>query len=168
MRNPSIIHRPFGLIHRSGKAKKSRWMPCRSQARGGTSPRRNPLKIDREAWLNAAIGSLPLNPSLLVTYRFSGPIYRFSRQSPLMVARQLSDRRAYSSTNRKPIRRNRKPDGLQFTGGRITAGGKLSDNRPMVRPNRQICCLLRENRNIRHLPGQPEQSSGDRWKEHDL
>lgn len=168
MRNPSIIHRPFGLIHRSGKTKKSRWMPCTSQARGGTSPRRNSLKIDHGARVNAAIGSLPLKPSLLRIYRFFGPIYRFSIQSPPMVARQPSDRRVYSSTICKPIRRNRKPDGRQFMGGGIAAGGKLSDTRPMVHPNRQICCLLRAYRNIRHLPGQPEQSSGDRWKEHDL
>jgi hypothetical protein len=81
-----------------------------------------------------------------------------------MVTHQLSDSRAYSSTNRKPRRHNRKPDGRQFIGGRIAAGGILSDNRPMVHPNRQICCLLRAYCNIRHLPGQPEQtltSGGD-------
>jgi len=162
MRNPSIIHRPFGLIHRSGKTKKSRWMPCTSQARGGTSPRRDSLKIDHGARLNAAIGRLPLKPSLLIIYRFFGPINRFSMQSALMVTHQLSDSRAYSSTNRKPSRHNRKPDGRQFIGGRIAAGGILSDNRPMVHPNRQICCLLRAYCNIRHLPGQPEQTSDKR------
>jgi hypothetical protein len=38
--------------------------------------------------------------------------------------------------------------GLHFIGGKIPVEGKLSDNRPMVRHNRQICCL----------PGQKELS----------
>jgi hypothetical protein len=143
-------------------------MQCTSHARGGTSPRRNPLRIDHRPQSNLAIGTLPLKANLPIIYRFLGPIYRFSMQTFLLATRQPSDRRAYSSTNRKPIHRNRKPDGQRFIGGGIAAGGELSDNRPMVRPKRQICCLLNAYRNIRHLPGWPEQSSGDRWKEHDL
>jgi hypothetical protein len=78
--------------------------------------------------------------NLPIIYRFFGLIYRFSPPSPAVVGRQLPDRKEYSSTNRKPIHHNRKPDGRQFIGGEIAAQHKLSDNRPMVRPNRQICC----------------------------
>jgi len=102
--------------------------------------------------------------NLPIIYRFFGLIYRFSTPSPAVVARQLPDRRAYSSTNRKPIRRNRKPDGRQFIGGRIAAGGELSDNRPLVGSNRQISRLLRENYIIRHSSDPREQSSGNRWR----
>jgi hypothetical protein len=105
--------------------------------------------------------------NLPIIYRFFGLIYRFSTPSPAVVGRQIPDRKEYSSTNRKPIHRNRKPDGQRFIGGGIAAGGELSDNRPMVRPNRQISCLLRAYRNIPHSSGPPEQSSGDRWKEYD-
>jgi hypothetical protein len=88
MRNPSIIHRRFGVIHRSASNGNSARM--RGQRQGVVGPKAvqsidNPSTELRKP-------STDVLPNLLIIYRFSPAIYRFSRRFS-MKQRPRNDRR---------------------------------------------------------------------------